>query len=332
MTMTTMFDLLKTISTFLLPIIPVIFAGTAIGQTNPLNLAEKLGYPSDARLLIIHADDLGVAHSKNSASISAWEKNGINSASIMVPTPWFPEIAHYATKNTDFDLGLHLTLTSEWQFYKWDGVLPSNEISSLLTEKNYFYPTVEEVVENADPAEIEKEIRAQVERAYNFGLQPTHLDSHMGTLFSHPDFFEAYLKIGREYKLPVLVPLNWIEEAIFSDETTRDRILEMAADYPVQVQQVIMLNSDTPESEWFEAYDEAIRNLEPGLNEILLHPGFDNAEMQAMTRNYYHNFEAAWRQRDYDYFTSERLKNLLEEEEIQLVTWREIKKVMYPED
>lgn len=305
---------------------------TSYSQMNQSQtLAEQLGYPADAKLLIIHADDLGVAHSKNAAGISAWEKNGINSASIMVPTPWFPEIAHYANKNPEFDLGLHLTLTAEWQFYKWDGVLPSNEISTLLTEKNYFYPTVAGVVANADPAEIENEIRAQVERAYQFGLNPTHLDSHMGTLFSHPEFFEAYLRVGQEYELPVLVPENWIDDAMFSDEEARDRIIQLAEEYPVHVQEVIMLDSDTPESDWFETYDSEIKNLEPGLNEILLHPAYDDAEMNAMTINYHHNFGAEWRQRDYDYFTSQRLKDLLEEENIKLVTWREIKEVMYPE-
>lgn len=303
----------------------------SFAQMDTPTLAEQLGYPADARLLIIHADDLGVAHSKNAASISAWEQNGINSASIMVPTPWFPEIVHYANNNPEFDLGLHLTLTSEWQYYKWNGVLPSNEIPTLVTENDYFYPTVADVVENADPAEIEKEIRAQVERAFDFGLNPTHLDSHMGTLFSHPDFFEAYLRVGQEYEIPVLVPDSWLESTMFSDDETRSRILQLASEYPVHVQEVIMLTTETQESEWFETYDNAIKNLEPGLNEILLHPGYDNTEMQAMTRNYHHNFEAAWRQRDYDYFTSDRLKNLLEEENIQLVTWREIKELMYPE-
>lgn len=294
-------------------------------------LAEQLGYSADAKLLIIHADDLGVGHSKNAASISAWEQSGINSASIMVPTPWFPEIAHYATKNPEFYLGLHLTLTSEWMYYKWDGVLPSNEISTLLTEKNYFYPTVDEVVANADPAELENEIRAQVERAYRFGLNPTHLDSHMGTLFAHPDFFEAYLRVGQEYKLPVLVPDNWIEEAMFSDIEVRNEIIELAKGYPLHVQEVIMLDSTTHESDWFEKYDSEIKNLQPGLNEILLHPAYDDAEMNAMTINYHHNFGAEWRQRDYNYFTSQRVKDLLEEENIKLVTWREIKDLMYPE-
>lgn len=306
-------------------------SNTSISTQLLKHLAEHLGKRPDAKLLIIHADDLGLAHSQNSAGISAWEKGGINSASAMVPAPWFPEIAHYVRKNSDFDLGVHLTLTSEWQFYKWNGVLPSKEISSLITNDGFFYATVSEVLENADPLDIEKEIRAQVERAYDFGIEPTHLDSHMGTLFSHPDFFEVYLKIGKEFKIPVLIPDSWIEESIFSEKKYRDDFNELAADYPLHVKQVVMLDSDTPESDWFEAYDEAIKKIEPGLNEVLLHPAYDNSEMQAITINYHHMFDAAWRQRDYDYFTSQRFKDLLKEENIQLVTWREIKEFMYPD-
>jgi chitin disaccharide deacetylase len=267
-------------------------------------LAGQLGHPPDAKLLIIHADDLGVAHSKNSASTSAWEKGGINSASIMVPTPWFSEIANYARKNPEFDLGLHLTLTAEWDFYKWNGVLPSTEIPSLVNDQDYFYASVAEVVQNGDPAEVEKEIRAQIERAIDFGIQPTHLDSHMGTLFAHPNFFDAYLKAGQEYQIPVLVPRNWIENAMFSDDEDSREILKRAREYPVLVQRVIMLTPDTPESDWFDAYDQAIKNLEPGLNEMLIHPAYADAEMKAMTINHHHSFDAEWRQRDFDYVVS----------------------------
>ena len=107
------------------------------------SVAEQLGYAKDARLLIMHADDIGVAHSVNSATISAFEKGGISSASIMVPCPWFPEIAKYARENPGMDFGLHLTLTAEWEYFKWDGVLPSNEISSLLDEDGFMYASSE---------------------------------------------------------------------------------------------------------------------------------------------------------------------------------------------
>src|SRR6476620_6982892 len=101
------------------------------------NLAEKLGYPKDAKLLILHADDVGLSHSEDSATITAFEKGGITSASIMVPCPWFPEIAGYAKRHPEFDYGIHLTFTSEWKNYKWDGVSSSGDIPSLLGKDGY---------------------------------------------------------------------------------------------------------------------------------------------------------------------------------------------------
>lgn len=296
-------------------------------QTSEPSIAEQLGYPSDAILLIIHADDLGVSHSENSASISAWENKGINSASIMVPTHWFPEIAHYANKNPEFDLGLHLTLTAEWPFYKWNGVLPSNEIPSLLTDKDYFYATVAEVVQNANPGEVEKELRSQIERAIDFGIKPTHLDSHMGTIFASPEYFEIYMNLGKEYQIPVLIPYGDIMNSPAS--AMKDQFLELTDSYPAKVQELIQLTPQIPESEWVETYDQLIKELKPGLNELIVHTSYDDAETQAMTVNTHHSWGSKWRQRDYDYVVSQRFKDLLEEENIQLVTWREIQQLMY---
>jgi chitin disaccharide deacetylase len=124
------------------------------------NLAEQLGYSKDAKLLIIHADDIGVSHSENSATISAIEKGVINSGAIMVPCPWFSEIAAYAKQHPEFDWGLHLTLTSEWKFLKWDGISASNQIPGLINDAGYFYESVDEAVKNATASEVEKEIRS----------------------------------------------------------------------------------------------------------------------------------------------------------------------------
>lgn len=122
------------------------------------NTAERLGYEKDAILLILHADDLGVSHAENAASIDAYEHVGINSASIMVPCPWFQEIAEYATKNPDFDLGLHLTLTAEWKNYKWGGVSAASAMPSLLNDQQHFYPSSEDVGQKADLAQVEGEM------------------------------------------------------------------------------------------------------------------------------------------------------------------------------
>src|SRR5690242_4753276 len=119
---------------FCLALVIAFFSGSAQTKT----VAEQLGYPADTKLLIIHADDLGVSHSENEASISALEKGSVSSASIMVPCPWFPEIADYATQHPTADLGLHLTLTAEWKFYKWGTVVPTSETASLLNDKKFF--------------------------------------------------------------------------------------------------------------------------------------------------------------------------------------------------
>ena len=285
------------------------------------NLAEQLGFAKDARLLIIHADDLGVSHSENSASISAFEKGAINSAAIMVPCPWFPEIASYAKQHPEIDWGLHLTLTSEWRDYKWAGVAPSNEIPGLLNDAGYFYESVNEAVKSGTAAEVEKELRAQIEKALSFGIKPTHLDPHMETLFGSVDFFKTYLKIGKEYKIPVLVPENRLRDSAFMNE---------AGNYLAKVVAHIQLHPGIMPARWEQAYDSALINMKPGLNELVLHLAYNNDEMKAVTIGKTHWWDAAWRQRDYDYINSDKFKSALKKNNIKLVTWRQIQKLMYP--
>src|SRR3984893_9015415 len=161
-------------------------------------IAERLGYPADAKLLIVHADDLAVAHSVDSASFDALDKNAVASASVMVPCPWLTEVASYAKEHPDADLGLHLTLTSEWKTYRWSPVESKDKVPSLLDPSGYFWPDTDH--HNLNPEEAEREIRAQIERAASMGIHPTHLDTHMGVLFSRPDLFAVYLKVAHEYK------------------------------------------------------------------------------------------------------------------------------------
>lgn len=284
-------------------------------------IAEQLGYPKNAKLLIVHADDLGVTHSENSSTISALEKGAINSAAIMVPCPWFPEIAAYARAHPEFDWGLHLTITSEWKYFKWDGVSNSKDISSLINDEGYFYESVEKAVEHGKAIEVEKELRAQIERAIAYDIKPSHLDPHMEALFGSLDFFKVYLKVGKEYKIPVLVPINQLRDM---------KVRKEAENYPVQVVAHIQLNPGIPPDRWEEAYDSTLRNMKPGLNELVLHLAYNNDEMKAVTIGKTHWWDAAWRQRDYNYITSQRFKNALTANNIHLVTWRQIQKVLYP--
>ena len=279
------------------------------------SLAEQLGFDKNTKLLIIHADDIGLAHSVNTATIKAFEGAGINSASIMAPCPWFPEIATYAKDHTEYDFGLHLTLNAEWKNYRWGGVSPATEIPSLLDKNGFFYRSVKEVVEHANPIEVEKELIAQVERALAFGVKPTHLDNHMGSLFATPELFQIYLKVGKIYNLPVFIPLNAAKGY--------PELMNVIGEQQVFVDNYMMMNTNRPVSEWNEFYIDIVQQLQPGLNELIVHVAIDNSEMQAVTIDH-DDFGSAWRQNDLNTLLSKEFKSALKENNIKLITWKEI--------
>src|SRR5436305_243489 len=180
----------------------LIAASPLAAQT--MTVAARLGYPANAKLLILHADDLGVAHSVDVASLDALDRGAVTSASIMMPTPWVTEVAAYAKTHPDADLGLHLTLTSEWETYRWGTVAPADQVPSLY-DPDGTLPNDESIVaKRAKPEEVERELRAQVDRALVLGIKPTHLDSHMGSLFTTPALFSVYTKVAHDYHLPFL--------------------------------------------------------------------------------------------------------------------------------
>lgn len=283
-------------------------------------VAEKLGYEANTKLLIVHADDIGLAQSVNDATLTAFKKEGITSGSIMVPCPWFADFAEDFKDHPLLDVGIHITLTAEWDFYKWGGVLPATEIPSLLDKNGNFYASVEEVGQHAEPEEVEKEIRAQIDRAMAYGINPTHLDTHMGSVMAKPELIQIYLKLGKEYKLPVFVPRMIL---MGMPEEAREK---MKKEY-VLVDQFFMMNTDDPGLSWAEAYARMIENVKPGLNVMIVHVANDNAEMQAIAINH-PAFGSAWRARDLEYVLSQEFHDLLKEKNIQLVSWKEIKEVM----
>ena len=280
------------------------------------SLAEKLGYAADARLLIVHADDIGLAQSVNNATIEGFENGGITSGSIMVPCPWFIDFAEYYKNNPDLDVGIHITLTSEWDTYKFGGVSPATKIPSLLDKNGYFYPTVEEVEQFADPEEAELEIRAQIDKAIAYGIKPTHLDTHMGSVLAKPEIIQIYMKLGKEYNIPVLVPRMLL---MAMPEDIRDQVKK---EY-VLVDNLFMLDVEGPEASWEEEYAAMIGKVGPGLNLLIVHLAHNNEEMQAVTVNH-PAFGASWREKDLKYVQSQTFRDLLKENEIHLVTWKEI--------
>jgi len=291
----------------------------AQGQEPTKSIAERLGYPKDAKLLIVHADDLGMAHSVNVATIKAFETGLVNSGSIMVPCPWLSEIAAYARTNPQADLGLHLTLTSEWTPLRWGPVSSKDRVTSLLDKDGYFRLTETEAAKNADPKQVEMEITAQIEKARALGIQPTHLDSHMGTLYQNKELFEVFLRVARSNKLPVRVARAWFTRADFLPSVLRPD--------DVYIDRTLDINPSVAPNEWGKFYSDEIRKLEPGVTEVIIHLAHDDAEMQGATSDH-PNWGAAWRQRDFDFFTSDSFRKLLQENNIKLITWRELGKLI----
>ncbi len=289
---------------------------SALGQAK--TIAERLGYPPDSKLLIIHADDLAVAHSEDSASFDALDQRAVTSASIMVPCPWLSEVAAYAKAHPDADLGLHLTLTSEWKTYRWGPVASTNTVPSLLDSSGYLWADSEPAAQHIKADEAEREIRAQIERANALGIHPTHLDSHMGVLFARPDLFAVYVKVAREYKLPFLaVRSPDAPPAMLSALSVNDVVLDS----------VVIAGPSVGAANWKAFYANAIKNLKPGVTEIIVHLGHDDAELQAVTVDH-PDYGSAWRQRDYDAVTSPEFKRAVEENHVILIRWKDLKKLL----
>ena len=289
---------------------------TAAAQTK--TIAERLGYPADSKLLIIHADDLAVAHSEDAASFDALDKHAVTSASIMVPCPWLTEVAAFAKGHPDADLGLHLTLTSEWKTYRWGPVESKDKVPSLLDPQGYLWPETAEAARSLKPEEVEREVRAQIEHAIAVGIHPTHLDSHMGVLFSRPELFAIYVKVAHEYKLPFL--------AVRPPQAPKE-LLAMLSDKDVILDSIVMADPKVAVSDWKLFYSDAIKNLKPGVTEIIVHLGHDDPELQAVTVDH-PDYGSAWRQRDYDVVTSPEFKKALQDNHIVLIGWKDLKEIL----
>ncbi len=294
-------------------VVLLLMTSTLSAQTK--TVAERLGLPADTKLLILHADDLGVAHSVNAASFDALDKGAVSSASVMMPTPWVTEVVTYAKQHPNADLGLHLTLTSEWLTYRWGSVESKDKVPSLLDSTGTFPSEVQPVVARAKPAEVERELRAQVERAMALGIRPTHLDSHMGTLFTTPELIATYVKVAHDYRLPFLAM-----------KTTPGGTPMPVSPKDVVLDAVVIAGPDVPRDQWKAFYVNAIANLQPGLTEMIVHLGHDDAELQAVTVDH-EPYGSAWRQRDYDVVTSPEFKKALQDHKVRLVTYRELQKL-----
>jgi len=318
--------------------------------------AERLGWPKGARVLILHVDDAGMSHESDEGVEMAIDKGVSTSTSVMMPCPWVPEIVKYIKDHPGTDAGLHLTLTSEWDNYRWAPLAGKAAVPGLVDKQGCFWSSVVAVYFHATPDEVDKEIRAQLDRALSMGFKPTHLDSHMGTLFSKDAYMDKYLKLGIEKQIPVMFPGG--DDTFFRSEARAAAIADLkkqgkytegmiipenpALANAKEVGEMLWKNglpvlddlhnssydwnmpdvdnkSDAEIQKWYtDHYIESIGRLSPGLTMVIMHCTNPSPHFKSICN------EGKKRKGDLLAMTDPRLKAFLQKNGFILTTWREV--------
>ncbi|ADB37103.1 polysaccharide deacetylase family protein [Spirosoma linguale] len=298
--------------------------------------AEKLGFPKGKKVVIFHVDDAGMSYESNVGTINAMDKGIASSTSVMMPCGWVPNFFEYVKKHPTADVGVHLTLTSEWNGYRWSPLVGREKAPGLYDEQGAFWHSVEQVVQHASADEVEAEIRAQLARYRAFGVQPTHMDSHMGTLFD-PKFIMRYAKVAIEEKIPVLFPAGHAT-LIFKANNVPAPMQQLAQQVGKQLWDAglpVMDDLDGTSYGWTlpagtpvtdatiqkyktQKFIELLKSTKPGLTYIIMHctapsPTFDQISGSGQSRN-----------GDMLAMMDPALKSFVEKEGIIITTWREL--------
>jgi hypothetical protein len=294
-------------------------AGTAEGAeaSSPPPLNVRLGFRAEDRVLIINGDDAGMSHAANLASIDSLENGLMTSATIMVPCPWFLEMVQYARAHPRADLGVHLTHTSEWKLYRWGPIVGRSEVPGLVDPQGYLWPSVEEVYAHGTPEEAYLEGRAQIRRALDAGIDVTHLDSHMGALQYDLRYFQVYVRLAREFDLPLRMASQAMLEANGA-ATVRAQVAAQGIVFPDDLIHGGRRSGETVGDYW----KRMLSGLKPGVTELYIHAAVITDEMKVIT--------GTWQDRNAEYqlFTKDpTIKALLDSMGVKRVGYRALREL-----
>ena len=294
-------------------------------QPNPV--LNKLGFSEDDRVAIIHTDDIGMCQASVDAFAEMVDFGMISSGAVMVPCPWFLEAAAFAKEHPKADLGVHLTLTSEWGTYRWGPISTRDPETGLMDDEGFFHKTSEAVWSNADPDAAVTELDLQVQRALEAGMILTHIDTHMGSV-AHPKLIPGYVQMATKYGLPPMIPRMSAAELTASedlDEATAQMVVGMIS--KLEEMGIPLLDHLSglelvDATDRFEQAKNALSALKPGLTHFIIHPSKDTPELRRIT--------SSWdcRVADYETFTSEAMRDFIKDEGIQVIGYQALKDLM----
>lgn len=319
-------------------LIPLIFLISLISSIAVQDTyGSRLGWKTTDRVIILHVDDVGMSFESNEGAIQALEQGVASSWSIMMPCPWVPGIFHYLKENPETDAGLHLTLTSEWKDYRWEPLSGARVVPGLIDAEGAMHSNVQAVVTHASPEEVDIEIRAQLDRCRKLGWEPTHLDSHMGTLFAHPAFLEKYIRLGMEQKIPIMLPAGhntlmkqtnpFDEQTMAFLQATGEKLWN--AGLPV-IDDLHNFSYDWKPTDGMKTreelrrfktqkYIESFAGLKPGITFVIMHCATASDIFPHISDS------GPLRQADLEAMLDPELKAYLKKEGILITTWREMK-------
>ena len=310
----------------------VILCLAAFGRAPAMgeNWAERLGYPPGKKVLILHADDIGMSWEANAAAVSYLEEKQIQSGSLMIPCPWAEDFAAWLEQHPEHDVGIHLTLNSEWERYRWGATERFRRVSTLLDRRGFLLPGPQDTFLRSSRRHVRKELRAQVRRAQELGITPTHLDTHIGTVFARPGFLRAYLDVSIEHGIPAMTmgnPEATVECLVREDFPFKDQLIEIVGklvrkqlqDYPFpRIDVLCSVPKGDSYEEVREAFFDLVRSLDPGITEFFFHPSVDTPAFRKITNS--------WQQRVWEsqLFADPEVLRFFEDEGILFTSWREM--------